>query len=129
MVFYLNDYLSMIYLKSPITAFPEITIRLSGKNGARRAKRVVGRKSFHPACVFYIFVSATKAIQSKSNETDPDPINQSNPTSLKARIRNLRKTTAIIQILRRHRSCNIEKHQKSKSEKINISIQSLGKTE
>jgi hypothetical protein len=35
----------------------------SGKNFFRRVKVGAGRKSFLPAGVFYIFVSATKAIQ------------------------------------------------------------------
>jgi hypothetical protein len=35
----------------------------SGKNSFRRAKVGAGRKSFLPAVVFYIFVSATKAIR------------------------------------------------------------------
>jgi hypothetical protein len=43
--------------------------RSSGKNSFRRVKMDAGRKSFLPAGVFYIFVSATKAIQILRNRS------------------------------------------------------------
>jgi hypothetical protein len=57
----------------------------SGKNSFRRVKMDVGRKSFLPAGVFYIFVSATKAIPILRNRQDPVPLKTTkNPKSKKS---------------------------------------------